>query len=99
MKMSFQHPDLYVRMLNELSLGAQMGVNMAYSDELWKEAKRKCRLNTEDLELAKRLGLNPRSLIKNIPNKSEPWKASVKEWIHDIDAKRQKKQAHGEKHF
>ena len=28
MKMSFQHPDLYVRMLNELSLGPQMGVIM-----------------------------------------------------------------------
>ena len=50
---------------------------MAYSDELWKEAKRKCRLNAEDIALAKRLGFNPRSLIKNIPNKSQPWKAPV----------------------
>lgn len=40
---------------------------MAYSDELWAEAKKKCRLNQEDIALAKRLGLNPRSLIKNIP--------------------------------
>ena len=64
---------------------------MAYSDELWQEAKRKCRLNAEDLALAKRLGLNPRSLIKNIPNKSEPWKAPVNVWLHEIDAKRQKK--------
>ena len=45
----------------------------------------------EDIALAKRLGLNPRSLIKNIPNKSEPWKAPVKDWLHEIDAKRQKK--------
>lgn len=64
---------------------------MAYSEQLWQEAKRKCRLNNEDIELAKRLGLNPRSLIKNIPNKSEPWKAPVKIWLHEIDAKRQKK--------
>jgi len=64
---------------------------LAYSDELWQEAKRKCRLNVEDLALAKRLGLNPRSLIKNIPSKSEPWKAPVKDWLHEIDAKRQKK--------
>jgi hypothetical protein len=64
---------------------------MAYSDELWAEAKRKCRLNTEDIALAKRLGLNPRSLIKNIPNKSELWKAPVKDWLHEIDAKRRKK--------
>lgn len=66
---------------------------MAYSDEMWQEAKRKCRLNSEDIALAKRLGLNPRSLIKNIPNKSEPWKAPVKDWLHEIDAKRQKKAA------
>jgi hypothetical protein len=64
---------------------------MAYSEELWAEAKRKCRLNAEDLALAKRLGLNPRSLIKNIPNKSEQWKAPVSVWLHEIDAKRQKK--------
>ncbi|GHU87168.1 hypothetical protein FACS1894202_00880 [Clostridia bacterium] len=64
---------------------------MAYSDELWAEAKEKCRLNMEDIALAKRLGLNPRSLIKNIPSKSEPWKAPVKDWLHEIDAKRQKK--------
>ena len=64
---------------------------MAYSAELWAEAKKKCRLNRDEIALAKRLGLNPRSLIKNIPNKSELWKAPVKEWISDIDEKRQKK--------
>ena len=64
---------------------------MAYGEQLWQEAKKKCRLNNEDIELAKRLGLNPRSLIKNIPNKSEPWKTPVKIWLHEIDAKRQKK--------
>ena len=55
---------------------------MAYSEAMWAEAKKKCRLNSEDIALAKRLGLNPRSLIKNIPNKSEPWKAPVKDWLH-----------------
>ena len=64
---------------------------MAYSEELWKEAKRKCRLNMDDIALAKRLGLNPLSLIKNIPNKSEQWKVPVKDWLHEIDAKRTKK--------
>jgi len=66
---------------------------MAYSEQMWAEAKRKCRLNSEDIALAKRLGLNPRSLIKNIPNKSEPWKAPVKDWLREIEAKRQKKAA------
>ena len=64
---------------------------MAYSEQMWQEAKKKCRLNNEDIELAKRLGLNPRSLIKNIPNKSEPWKAPIKIWLREIDEKRRKK--------
>ena len=68
-------------------------MKMAYSEQLWQEAKRRCRLNDEDVQLAKRLGLNPRSLIKNIPSKSEPWKVPVSEWLHEIDAKRQKKSA------
>ena len=66
---------------------------MANSEQLWQEAKKKCRLNNEDIALAKRLGLNPRSLIKNIPSKSEPLKAPVKDWLHEIDEKRQKKTA------
>ena len=63
---------------------------MAYCDELWAESKSKCRLNNDDIALAKRLGLNPRSLIKNIPGKSQQWKAPVKEWLREIEAKRQK---------
>ena len=66
---------------------------MAYSEQQRQDAKRRCRLSDKDIQLAKRLGLNPRSLIKNIPNKSEPWKAPVSEWLHEIDAKRQKKSA------
>ena len=64
---------------------------MAYSEQMWQDAKKKCRLSSEDIELAKRLGLNPRSLTKNIPGKSEPWKAPVSVWLHEIDAKREKK--------
>ena len=63
---------------------------MAYSNELWAECKKKCRLNDDDIARAKRLGLNPRSLIKNIPNKNELWKAPVKEWLREIEAKRKK---------
>ena len=48
-------------------------------DQEWAEAKRRCRLNQEDIRIAKELGLRPHSLIKNIPSKSEPWKASVKD--------------------
>jgi len=45
----------------------------------------------EDIALAKKLGLNPRSLIKNIPSKSQQWKAPVKDWLREIEAKRNKK--------
>ena len=70
---------------------------MAYSNEMWQDAKKKCRLNDDDIVLAKSLGLNPRSLIKNIPGKSEPWKAPVKDWLHEMDEKRQKKAAQKQK--
>lgn len=62
-------------------------------DALWAEAKRRCRLNREDVRMAKEMGLNPRSLIKNIPSKSEPWKLPVKDWIHEMYRKRQEKVA------
>ncbi len=64
---------------------------MAYSEVLWQEAKKKCRLSNEDIKIAKELGLNPKGLIKNIPNKSEQWKAPVSVWIREIQEERQRK--------
>lgn len=57
----------------------------------WVEAKKKCCLNEETVKIAKEMGLNPRSLIKNIPNKSEQWKAPVSVWIQKIYQERQEK--------
>lgn len=34
--------------------------------------------------MAKKLGLNPKSLIKNIPNKSQGWKKPVYLWIREM---------------
>jgi hypothetical protein len=62
-------------------------------DRLWAEAKRRCRLSVEDIRMATEMGLNPRSLIKNIPCKTEPWKLSVKDWIRELYQKRQGKSA------
>ena len=62
-------------------------------DAHWAEAKRKCRLNAETLRMAKELGLNPRSLIKNMHNKAEPWKGPVHVWIREMYEKRQAKAA------
>ncbi len=57
-------------------------------DDEWQEVKRRCGLSEEDVRMARELGLKPRSLIKNIPAKSQPWKAPVREWIQDLYAKR-----------
>lgn len=51
-----------------------------YSEQMWQNAKKKCRLNDADIALAKRLGLTSQSLIKNIPSKNEPWNAPVSVW-------------------
>ena len=64
---------------------------MAYSEQLWKEAKSRCRLNAEDIRIAKEMGLNPRSLIKNIPNKQQAWKLPVNQWLRSMWEDRQEK--------
>ena len=64
---------------------------MAFSEQDWKKAKKLCRLNEEDIRIAKEMGLNPRSLIKNIPNKDQQWKEPVKDWLWSIWEDRQEK--------
>lgn len=64
---------------------------MVYKQELWDEAKKKCRISEEEIRMAKEMGLNPKSLIKNIPNKKEQWKAPVKIWIREMYEERQEK--------
>jgi hypothetical protein len=59
----------------------------------WAEAKRRCRLSEEDVRLAKELGFAPRSLIKNIPSPSQPWKASVQDWVRGLYEKKMLKAA------
>lgn len=59
----------------------------------WVKAKRLCRLNMEDIRMAKELGIKPRSLIKNIPSPQQKWKAQVKIWIRELYEKRQAKTA------
>ena len=60
-------------------------------DAEWEEAKKKCKLNAETLRIAKEMGLNPRSLIKNIPSKTEQWKSPVSVWIQEMYEERQAK--------
>src|SRR5947209_5047847 len=57
-------------------------------DDAWADAKRRCRLNDEDVRMAKELGFKPKSLIKNIPSPSQQWKAPVKVWVRDLYEKK-----------
>ena len=61
---------------------------MAHNPELWEKAKKRCRLNEDDIRIAKEMGLNPKSLIKNIPSPTERGKAPVKAWLWDTYEKR-----------
>ncbi len=61
------------------------------NDALWAEAKRRCHLSADDIQMAKEMGLKPRSPIKNIPSKSQPWKVPVRVWIREMYEKRQEK--------
>lgn len=54
------------------------------NDSIWVEAKKRCRLNAATIQMAKEMGLNPKSLIKNIPNKNQQWKAPVHVWVQDM---------------
>jgi len=55
----------------------------------WADAYNKCRLNLETIEMAKKLGMSPRTVISShASTRSEKWKAPVKEWIHELYEKR-----------
>jgi len=64
---------------------------MAYSEQDWKKVKKLCRLNEEDIRIAREMGLNPKSLIKNIPGKDQQWKEPVRQWLWSIWEDRQEK--------
>ncbi len=67
--------------------------NKSKREAEWAKAKRVCRLNAETLRMAKELGLSPRSLTRNIPSKSQPWKAPVHVWTQDMYTAMQEKAA------
>lgn len=56
--------------------------------DAWTEAKKRCRLNEADIQMAKELGMTPKGLIKNIPARNQQWKAPVKVWISDLYEKK-----------
>lgn len=71
------------------STGATKNKRKFKHDPAWAKAKKLCRLNMEEVRIAKELGMNPRKLIKNIPSPTQLWKAPVKFWIRDLYESRQ----------
>ena len=57
-------------------------------DPQWAKAKNVCRLNMEDIRMAKALGMSPKSLMKNNPSPAQSWKLPVKYWIRELYEKR-----------
>ena len=60
-------------------------------DNYWGIAKKKYRLTPNQIKMAKELGMNPRKFGKYAPNKSEPWKGPLGEFIESCYDKRFKK--------
>ena len=54
----------------------------------WPEAKKLCRLNQDEIAMAKKLGFNPDSLIRSRPDPKQKWKLPVKYWIRELHLKR-----------
>src|SRR5260370_10995147 len=54
----------------------------------WPEAKKLCRLNQDDIEMAKRLGFGPDALIRARPDPKQKWKLPVKYWVRELYEKR-----------
>lgn len=57
-------------------------------DPEWAKAKNLCRLNQEEIRMAKELHMSPRGLMKNIPSPKQQWKLPVKLWIRELYEKR-----------
>ena len=56
----------------------------AHDQEAWKHAKQICRLNGRQVEMALRLGMNPKKLPRLQPGPQEHWKASVGKFIEEL---------------
>ena len=50
----------------------------------WPEAKERSRLNRNDVQMAKRLGFRPDSLIRAGPGPKDKWKLPVNLWVREL---------------
>jgi hypothetical protein len=54
----------------------------------WPEAKKLCRLNQNDIAMAKSLGFGPDILIRSRPDAKQKWKLPVRDWIRELHRER-----------
>jgi hypothetical protein len=59
-----------------------------YHEEAWRKAKKICRLNARQVEMACALGMNPRKLPSLRPSPQQRWKLPVGEFIEECYRKR-----------
>lgn len=78
---------------NRQVVGKQLMGMKLDQQQLWAEAQRRCRLSDEAVRMAKELGIGPRSLIKNIPARTQQWKSPVEDWVRDLYDQRRRKAA------
>ena len=55
----------------------------AHDDEAWRNAKKICRLTARQLEMARRLGMNPKKLPGLRPSPQQRWKLPVGAFIEE----------------
>ena len=60
----------------------------SHREEAWKKAKKVCRLNRRQVEMARALGMNPKKLPGLRPSPQQRWKLPVGEFIEDCYWKR-----------
>jgi hypothetical protein len=59
-----------------------------YDQEVWRNAKRICKLNARQVEMARALGMNPKKLPSLRPSPDQRWKLPVSEFIESCYCKR-----------
>lgn len=62
------------------------------SDNVWSSAKTKYHLSSRQIEMAKKLGMNPKKFGSLVPTKSELWKKPLGQFIEKCYYKKFRKQ-------
>ncbi len=62
--------------------------NVPHNIQQWADVKTKYHLSQTHVEMARKLGLNPRKLGQIANHKQEPWKAPLPQFIEELYEKR-----------